>query len=71
VAQLVDERFANRDHDLILVAVALVLDLPLKQRDPVRQRVAVSPLPLRKRDTLVEPQQRVLRIDLHLGQERG
>ena len=37
VAELVDQRLADRDDDVVLVAVAVVLDRRLKQRDAIGQ----------------------------------
>ena len=69
VAELVDQRFADRDDDLVFVAVAVLLDRALEQRDAVGQLVAVIPAPLGERRALVEAEQRVRRLDLHLVEQ--
>jgi hypothetical protein len=66
VTQLVNQRLANRHHNVILI-VACVLDGHLKKRDLVGQRVAVGPLPLGQRRALIETKQRVRRLDADFG----
>ena len=68
VADLVDQRLADGHHDVVVV-VAGVLDGPLVEHDAIGQRVAVVPAPLGQRRALVEAEQRVRRLDLHLGQQ--
>ena len=68
VADLVDQRLADR-HDDVVFVLARVLDRALKQRDLVRQRVAVRPLPLGERRALVQAEQRVRRLDADLVEQ--
>ena len=70
VADLVDQRLADRDDDVVFV-LARVFDRSLKERDLVGQHVAVRPLALGQRRALIEPEQRVGRLDLDLGQLLG
>ena len=62
MADLVNQRLADRDDDVVLV-VARVLDRALKERDLVGQRVAVRPLALGERRAFVEAEQRIGRLD--------
>ena len=68
VADLVDERFADR-HDDVVLALAGVLDGALVQDDAIGQRVAVVPRALGERRALVQAEERVGRLDLHLVQQ--
>src|SRR5688572_2033856 len=64
VPDLVNQRLADDDANLVLV-LAVFLDRALKERDAIGQRVAEPPGPLRQRGALVEPVQRIGRLDLH------
>ena len=62
---------AFREHvDTNLVGVfTILLDRPLKDGDAVWQRVAEGPCALGERRPLVEPVQRVGRLDVHFTQQ--
>jgi hypothetical protein len=62
VPDLVNQRFRNRDDHIVAIARG-VFDRALKERDLVRQRVAVRPLSLGERRAFVQAQQRVGRLD--------
>ena len=66
MTDLVNQRFADDRADLVFIAVAVVLDRPLKDGDDVGQAVTVSGTALGQRRALVESEQRVGRLDLHL-----
>ena len=56
MTELVNQRFADRHHHVVVI-FAGVLDRPLKQRDFVRQPVAVVPLAFGERRALVQAEQ--------------
>ncbi len=63
VADLVNQRFADLDDELVLV-FGFALVRPLEDQDLIGQRVAVVPTPLGERDALVEAEQRVRRLNV-------
>src|SRR5262245_26304403 len=68
VPDLVDEGFADGDHEVVLVFRG-ALERPLKEQNAVGQRVAVLPPSLGQRRSLVEAKERIRRLDLHLPEE--
>src|SRR5690606_18102553 len=69
VAQLVNQRLANTDNQVVF-ALAGVLDGALVESDAIGQRVSVGPAAFGERRALVQPEQRVGRLDLHLFEQR-
>src|SRR5688572_9367528 len=69
VTDLVNERLADDGAHLVLVTVAVLLDRLLEDGDAIGKAVAERPGTLRQRHTLIEPKQRVRRLDLHLGEQ--
>src|SRR5471030_1812941 len=68
VADLVDERFADRcDEILLVLRVALVR--ALEDQHAIGQRVAVAPAALRQRRALIQAEQRVGRLDVHFAEQ--
>ena len=63
-----NQRFANR-HDEIVLIVGLALVRSLKQQDAIRQGIAVVPAALGQRGALVEPEQGIRRLNLHLAKQ--
>src|SRR2546422_574226 len=68
VADLVNQRLADAD-DEIVVVFCLALVGTLKDQHAIRQRVAVTRRALGQRRALIEPEQRVGRLDLHLVEQ--
>src|SRR5216684_5938989 len=68
VADLVNQRLADRDDELVVV-FSLALVRPLEEHDLIRQHVPVVPAPLGERDALIEAEQCVWRLDVHVAKE--
>ena len=68
VADLVNQRLADR-HDQIVLVLGFALVRALKEQDAVGQRIAVVPAAFGQRRALVQAEQRVGRLDLHLVEQ--
>ncbi len=69
MAELVNQRFADRNDDLFLVIVAVVFDRMLKQRDAIGKLVAVAPAAFVERRPLVEAEQGIALFDFHFVEQ--
>src|SRR5262245_30049306 len=65
VANLVNQRLTDRHHEVVLI-LSFTLVRSLKDQDAVGQGVAVVPSPFSERRSLVQAEQRVGRLDLHV-----
>src|SRR4051812_20870428 len=70
MADFMDQRLADRHHEVLLVVRGLLVGL-LEQDDSIGQRVSVVPVPFGERRALVETEERVGRFDVHLAEQRG
>src|SRR6185312_2536117 len=68
MADFVNERFADRDDEIVLVR-RLPFVRSLEDQDPIRQAVAVVPAAFRQRRARIEAEQRAGRTDAHLAQQ--
>lgn len=70
VAELMNERLSDRDLH-VLFTFRVSLDWALEQHDLIGQCVAVIPTPLRQRGSLVEAEERIRWLDVHLVEKLG
>src|SRR5688500_6684665 len=69
MSKLVDQRFADRDDDLVLIVAAIVFDRMLEERDAIGQGIAVSPAALVQRRSLIQAEQRARVVDIHFVEQ--
>src|SRR4249920_1279301 len=68
VANLMDQRFADDGAHLVLILTILFDRLP-EESNPIGERVSVTPGTFWERRPLIEPVQRVGRLDFHLAEK--
>ena len=70
MAKLVNDGLGDRPNDLIFI-FTFALDRPLEDRNPIGQTIPVAELTFRERRPLIEPEKRVIRVDLQIFQQVG
>ena len=68
VADLVNQRLPDGHHQVGLI-VGLLLERALKEQNPVGEGVAVVPASFGERDALIQTEEGIGRLDLHLLQQ--